>query len=215
MVTGQQPVGDCIKKPGSPNRGARPVLQRCCLACGSRRANSRDSLASTSHNACSVAEDRAAEGSSSGLNRSLGGFRARLGGNFRGGFLNDHSLATAVAVGAASRAAAVASDAALALDHNLTAALVGTGALVATVTEEAVAALTTVATVVTNTMATAMTTTVATATAVVAAAIRHAAAAVTGNSSRLTAHEGDGHQAQKKGRSDSIEALHSQSPKRM
>ena len=187
------------------------MSQRCCLACGSRRANSRDSLASTSHNACSVAEDRAAEGSSSGLNRSLRGF----GGSLRGGFLNDHSLATAVAVGAASRAAAVASDAALALDHNLTAALVGTGALVATVTEEAVAALTTVATVVTNTMATAMTTTVATATAVVAAAIRHAAAAVTGNSSRLTADEGDGHQAQKKGRSDSIEALHSQSPKRM
>ena len=190
-------------------RGARHVLQRCCLACGSRRACSRDSLAFTSHNARSVAEDRSAERGASRLNRSLRGFGCCLGS----GILNDHSLATAVAVRATGVAtAAVATGAAaVASDHSLTAALGSTVALVATMAKEAVATLAAVATLVATTIAAVVTTSVA-ATAVVAAALRNAAAAMAGNSGRLTAHEGDRHQAEKHGRSDSIETLHSESP---
>lgn len=183
-------------------RGARHVLQRCCLACGPQRACSRDSLAFTSHNARSVAEDRSAERGASGLNRSLRGFGCCLGS----GILNDHTLATAVAV----RATGVAT-AAVASDHSLTAALGSTVALVATMAKEAVATLAAVAALVATTMAAVLTTSVA-ATAVVAAALRNAAAAMAGNSGRLTAHEGDRHQAEKHGRSDSIETLHSESP---
>lgn len=73
----------------------------------------------------------------------------------------------------------------------------------------AVAAVTAVATVVTTTVAT------LTAMAARTTAVRHATAAVTGNSGRLSAHEGDRHQAEENGRSDSIETLHSQSPERI
>ena len=204
-------------------RGARHVLQRCCLACGPQRACSRDSLAFTSHNARSVAEDRSAERGASGLNRSLRGFGCCLGS----GILKDHTLATAVAVRAtgvataavaagaaavaAGAAAVAAGAAAVASDHSLTAALGSTVALVATMAKEAVATLAAVAALVATTMAAVLTTSVA-ATAVVAAALRNAAAAMAGNSGRLTAHEGDRHQAEKHGRSDSIETLHSESP---
>lgn len=190
---------------GSPAR-ASTLLSRVRLT----RACSRDSLAFTSHNACSVAEDRSAERGASGLNRSLRGFGCCLGS----GILNDHSLATAVAVRATgvATAAVAAGAAAVASDHSLTAALGSTGALVATVvTKEAVATLAAVAALVATTMAAVLTTSVA-ATAVVAAALRNAAAAMAGNSGRLTAHEGDRHQAEKHGRSDSIETLHSESP---
>lgn len=73
----------------------------------------------------------------------------------------------------------------------------------------AVAALTAVATVVTTTVATLTTV------AALATAVRHATAAVASNSGRLSAHEGDRHQAEENGRSDSIETLHSQSPERI
>ena len=190
-------------------RGARHVLQRCCLACGPQRACSRDSLAFTSHNARSVAEDRSTERGASGLNRSLRGFGCCLGS----GILNDHTLATAAAVRATgvATAAVAAGAAAVASDHSLTAALGSTVALVATMAKEAVATLAAVAALVATSMAAVLTTSVA-ATAVVAAALRDAAAAMAGNSGRLTAHEGDRHQAEKHGRSDSIETLHSESP---
>lgn len=136
---------------------------------------------------------------------------AVAGAGFGAASVTSGSFAAAAGSFATALVATMAEQAAVAAVATV-AALTTVAALL---TAAAMAAIAAVATVVKTRAKLVVTTATARAAAVVAAAIRCATAAVTGNSGGLTTHEGDCHQAEENGRSDSIETLHSEPPKKV
>lgn len=136
---------------------------------------------------------------------------AVAGAGFGAASVTSGSFAAAAGSFATALVATMAEQAAVAAVATV-AALTTVAALL---TAAAMAAIAAVATVVKTRAKLVVTTATARAAAVVAAAVRCATAAVTGNSGGLTTHEGDCHQAEENGRSDSIETLHSEPPKKV